>query len=278
MKHISKFIICAAVALTAASCTPKPYISCEITSIEVQGDGSSRTVDFTTNNAWSATSSDSWIVLHNDSGQGGHTSFSLYVLPNDTFDERQGSITISSAGEVAVIDILQKQNNSLEISQWHKTVGYEGEELRIEVEANVEWTVNVTSGADWVSVVDTKALSKTEKIISVAANEGAQERSACVAFSSPDHESRYLSIVQRGKVPTVVIVHNLDEFEAPTVSFAENAPTIEWGDGSRETYSAGISHTYALKGEHTVTISGQGMSICTLNGIAGLLEFSQYNF
>ena len=53
---------------------------------------------------------------------------------------------------------------------------------------------------------------------------------------------------------------------------------VKWGDGSEETYSSSLKHTYSSAGNHTVEINAAGAYGFKLASVAGVSEIDFAEF
>ncbi|HEV7922140.1 MAG TPA: N,N-dimethylformamidase beta subunit family domain-containing protein [Thermoanaerobaculia bacterium] len=121
-------------------------------------DGGPGTVDVTTNAlcSWTATSNAPWLVI--TSGGGGATGtarISYEVQPNDTGQQRSGTMTI--AGQTVTIT-QDSQNCTLTISPAFVSYGPAGTSGTLQVTTNAQsctWTASVESGGDFLFISST---------------------------------------------------------------------------------------------------------------------------
>ena len=93
------------------------------------------------------------------------------IEENTTYDAREGTITLKAkTGEVAdqVISVKQAQKDALNIEKTSYDMPYDGGEIEIKVEANVDF--EVTPNVDWIKNVETKALSTSTVRLKVDEN------------------------------------------------------------------------------------------------------------
>lgn len=90
----------------------------------------------------------------------------------------------------------------------------------------------------------------------------------CAACS--DSKDTAVSPTPANPVATVRISHDLFVFTAPDLAGSAPSGTIDWGDGSRESYSAPATHTYTATAPRTVTIKARGVDRMTLTDLEGI--------
>ena len=111
--------------------TPKP----DSNKIEISGSvptmeqkGSTATITFTTNAAWTASvsSSTSWLKVSPTSGVAGTHTLTFTTAENDTYDERNAAVTIQAGSVSKNITITQKQKDALIVTSNKVEMGAEG--------------------------------------------------------------------------------------------------------------------------------------------------------
>ena len=104
----------------------------------------------------------------------------LAIAQNLTYDPRTASITIKQTdGSLAeTVEIKQAQGDGLFVTTPEYNLSNEAHTVSVELKANVEF--EVTPEVDWITYVDTKALSASTVTLSVAANEGYDNRTGKV--------------------------------------------------------------------------------------------------
>ena len=119
------------------------------------------------------------------------------IAANTSFGEREGTVTFRQMGgglQESVI-IRQGQNNGLFITTPEYELSNGAHTLGVEVKANVEF--EVTSRADWITVVETRALASSEIILSVAANDSYGSRTGIVEVTQTNgDQSGQITVTQ----------------------------------------------------------------------------------
>lgn len=179
MKHL-KLLALLALAVLAFSCEKKegPYVtlkSDEAVTVSVDGDAVS--IKFYTNVPWTAKSSADWLTISPTSGEGvkGGMDFTVKAsaLKNDNTDTRTATVTITGETITQTVTVTQGQKDALEVDVLEYEVGQEGGVVEVEVNANVEYSVNIPEAIDWVSVASSKGMVKS--VVSLAVEENFEE-------------------------------------------------------------------------------------------------------
>lgn len=102
------------------------------------------------------------------------------IEANTSYDNREGKITFKQLdGDLSeTVVVRQSQTNGLFITTPDYSLSNEAHTLSVEVKANVEF--DVTSQADWITYVETKALKASTITLSIPANEGYDSRNGTV--------------------------------------------------------------------------------------------------
>ena len=96
--------------------TPTPNadkVTISSKSMTVDVAGTTATLSFSTNKAWTATSDQSWCTLNPTSGQAGNASITLTVAANSTNQIRSATITIT-AGTATAKSTIQQNRKEVE--------------------------------------------------------------------------------------------------------------------------------------------------------------------
>ena len=102
------------------------------------------------------------------------------IVANTSYDNREGKIVFKQldGNLTQTVTIRQSQTNGLFITTPEYNLSNEAHTLSVEVKANVEFAV--TSQADWITYVETKALKASTIVLSIPANESYDNRTGTV--------------------------------------------------------------------------------------------------
>ena len=109
----------------------------------------------------------------------------LNVAANDTYDEREGKVTViqKNGNLTGTIVIKQDEKYGILVSQSEYKLSNEAQTIEVEVKYNVEFDVVISQACkDWVSLVGTKGLSSIYYTFSVAKNETYEGRECPITF------------------------------------------------------------------------------------------------
>lgn len=201
---MKKFFAIFAVAAMLFSCEePVPETTLSLdneanATLNLSTEAVEKVVTFTTNAAWTAAADAAWITVAPAEGVAGTAiELTINVAANDTFDNRAGKVTITAGDKVAEIAVNQVQTDEVNVGDAEILyVGYEGGEVELPVNHNIEYTV--TSDADWAVVGGTRALTTTTTVINVAMNTTGAERTATLLVEAAGFEYE-VYLTQSGK-------------------------------------------------------------------------------
>ena len=169
---------------------PDPFITVDVPEFTVPAEGSKITVNVTSNVTYVVNPDASWIKA-----AGGTASAKAFTVDaNDSTSERTGTITFSYGTISTVVTVKQSGKVPvIEVPTTSYTVPAAGGSVNVAVTSNVEYTIEL--GAEWLS----KAGSTSgHEAFNVAANEGAEDRSATITFKYGDL-SKTVTVSQSGK-------------------------------------------------------------------------------
>ena len=102
------------------------------------------------------------------------------IAANKSYDDREGKIYFyqTDGGFVQTVTVRQGQANGLFITTPEYDLSNEAHTLSVELKANVQF--EVTSQADWIKFVETKALTPSSVVLSIDANDTYDRRTGTV--------------------------------------------------------------------------------------------------
>lgn len=180
------------------------------------GSGSgSAILTFSTNRAWSVAAESvegagEWFTAEPLAGKAGENiSVAVTVEPNGEYVPRSGTLVLrtepNEAGTVIEerIAVEQRKKNVILLGDNRREVGSEKQILTVKVQSNVEYTVAIAEGGDWIGELpESRAAEGLEEKVhrfDIAANPDAQERTGVIVFTATDSElSDELTVVQAG--------------------------------------------------------------------------------
>lgn len=175
-------------------------------------NGGNEKVSFTATSDWhvsvSATRADSWCSVYPTSGKAGSTAITITTQPNDTYDDREATITLVCGTERTELKVLQKQKNALTTTKSRFEVAANGGEVEIEVNANITFECTVDADASsWITPIEekqsTRGMVTTKKRFAVAANPDMKSREGKIIVKSGELKEE-ITVSQEAAKPIVI--------------------------------------------------------------------------
>ena len=132
-------------------------------------------------------------------------TYTFSIAKNETYDDREGSITFKQKDGPAseTISIIQDQQDYLSAEKDEYVVTNDAQILSIEVKSNINYDVDIDElSKSWISLAETKALSKSTVVIQIAQNEG-DYRTGGITLKGNKEVFR-IRIDQEGSNPVII--------------------------------------------------------------------------
>ncbi len=224
MRKLLTFLQAVAISTLIAGCggtgtENEPEITPEIkftedivtSGISVESAEQSITLSFSTNVAWSATTSADWITISPSSGAAGKNSVKIKVEENRTGQPRSATITISDKESTQKVSVTVRQEalkasltvspESLEFS------ANKGEEM-LNVTSNTDWVI--TKDAEWITLDSDKGKGLATIAAGVTENTSLTSRTGSITVSTSDGSvKKTVSVRQSG----AAVVFSVDKNE-----------------------------------------------------------------
>lgn len=135
------------------------------------------------------------------------SSVVINVQPNETYEERQATITLTDPEDATTLSfsVVQKQNDAILIDNKSYTIPEDGGEVKIDVQSNVAYEVEIPSDADWLKKVSTRSLTSSSVVLRASKNESGDEREAKVTFVYKDTGVKTQVTILQGFTPYLEI-------------------------------------------------------------------------
>ncbi len=191
MKKIFLFVTLAVAAL-AISCQQKEVVpdAIAITSQateEVTVEGGVVTINFTSNVAWEAKSSQQWVTISPVKGDAGDKlTIKASVLKNETTDGRSAEVTITGGTASAKVTINQGQKDAVVVPTTEFAVEAEGGVVEVPFSANVNVEVVIPDAVDWIRQTEpnTKGMEDGKVYLQVDPSYDVEAREAVISISA----------------------------------------------------------------------------------------------
>lgn len=222
---------------------------------EINNESQTVNVEVKANIDFEVKSEANWITVVETKGLKTST-FTLSVEENDSFDIREGKVSVKQIdGNLSGdITIKQKGKNGIILPQTEYELTNEAQTLNVEVQTTVLFEVMISdSGKDWVSLVSTKALDNKTCSFSIKKNNTYDNRECTVTFKQKEGNLSNSLVIRQKK--TEVLSINKDAFDIDvsggTISF-EVLSNIDYSVSIREEDLGWISQINT-KGASTTT-------------------------
>jgi len=173
---MKKFFLIATVlvAALAVSCKKAPVEDqltlSTPTSVTVPVEGDVASITFSSNVAWTAKSSESWLTVSPASGEAGDKiTVKASALKNEGTDDRTAEVTITAGTKSAKVSVTQSQKDAMDVKTTEFEVAAEGGVVEVAISANVAYQVSIPEAVDWITL--TKGMVDSKVVLNVAATQ-----------------------------------------------------------------------------------------------------------
>lgn len=173
--------------------------------IEADVAGDNVKLVFTASEPWQAVCSADWISLTPASGFNGRCETLLGVKANSGYEARAAYVAFTCGSAKDTVRVTQTARDLLSIDPDHFTVGKEGGVYVANIQANVQYVMNVPAEAEeWLKVTEMggKAVDEKKIQVTVSENRDVHARSAKIRLTSGDRTAG-LTISQSGEEPVL---------------------------------------------------------------------------
>lgn len=172
--------------------------------------GGTVALTFTATSDWTAAVDDAasgWLSVSPASGGAGTYTLSLVTTANDSYDERNASVTITSGSVKKTFTVTQKQKDALILTSNKVEVDAEGGDFSIELQANVEVAYEIEDGAQtWLAPVSrSRALASSALTFHAEANEESESRQGVIKLTGGNGLTEEVTVYQIGTGPALVL-------------------------------------------------------------------------
>jgi len=189
----------------------KPKIEVTTTAPVLAQEGGTSTVSFTSTDSWTIDVTEgravSWCSVTPTSGNKGTNTLTIKTTANDTYDERYAKVTIKAGTTTQSFVVTQKQKDGLTVTSNKVEVGAEGDDIVIEVKANVKYEYEIEEAAQSWIAGGSRALTASTIKLKVAENENTSKREGKITIRSGEL-SETVTVYQEGSKPTIVLTQN----------------------------------------------------------------------
>ena len=150
---------------------------------------------------------------------------SVTVRENDTYDDRQATITVTDPGDQTTITfkVMQKQNDAILIDGSTFVVPEEGGDINIKIQSNVNYEVEIPASATWLTKstrASTRGLVSSTIVLTAEKNNSGEEREAIVTFIDKESGVSSKITIKQSLTPYL-------EIEKNQITLSEDEKEIE---------------------------------------------------
>jgi len=196
--------------------------------------GGEKSVDFTTNKDWTVTvaattGGATWCTASPTSGKQGDATVKFTVKENTDYDDRSVSVTIKAGTASKTFTINQKGAEALLVTTTKYEVEQAGGEIEVEVQANIDYEMEISETAkSWISEATTRALTTHKHTFTIAANEEVEKREGEIVFKSGD-KVETVKVYQAGGAVLVLSQNEFNVSDAGEVITIDVKSNIDFG-------------------------------------------------
>lgn len=247
---------------------------------EIRAEETSLSFDLSANVDFDVTISVGWIRLAPKTMSLKDTTLVFEIDKNESFENREGIITVSNGDISQSIKVIQLQKDVILPAQDQYILEAEATSLSFEVAANVDFGVRVS--VDWIRLnPQPTALEDVTLTFEVDENVSYDSREGIITLYASEFEQN-IKVTQAGKekdIKVISITHSNILFRAPTLFGTLFGSTIDWGDNKIDNYVMNIEHQYPSQGSYTVMMETWGADQVLFESLKGVeeIDLSQFN-
>ena len=239
------------VTISQEGATPTFNVSPE--SLSFTAEGGSASVTISSNQSWTATTSDAWFSISSAEGEGDAT-LSLTVVANTSTDSRSGTVTLKAGDSSYTVSVSQEgEDPILTISPESLSFSADGGNKSITVTSNLSWTA--TSSDAWLTLSNSSGEGDATLTVMAQENPSTSSRTASVTFKGKDITFTVI-VTQEGASPAFSVTPT-------TLSFTSSGGSQSVSIKSNQTWTASFDvswlslSTASGTGDATVSITAQ---------------------
>ena len=166
--------------------------------------GGSAELIFRSPESWridTAPASEAWYAVNPRSGPAGERiTVRVTVDPNEAYTPRKLTLTLHTASSEQAVVYEQLKKNAIIVGENRRELSAEAQELTVGVQYNVEYTVTIEAGAEWIAELPrgrAAGLDSREHRFGIAANPTDKPRTGTIVFRDRNSDlSDELTVVQ----------------------------------------------------------------------------------
>jgi len=137
------------------------------------------------------------------------SSVTISVKANDTYDERQATITLTDPEDETILSfiVMQKQKDAIIVEKSTYDVPEEGGIVTVKIDSNVDYEVELPKEG-WITILNgTRGLKNSELSLNVALNDSGNRREGIVKIVNKKSGINEKVIIKQALTPKITIDH-----------------------------------------------------------------------
>lgn len=157
---------------------------------EVASKGGNISVEVKANINFEVEARADWIKQQTEKTRALTTSnLNFTIEPNETGDKREGEIIIKSGELSETIKVYQGFEDFITLTKKDFTIPEEGGNVDIEIKSTLDYEVKMLSDIDWITEIQSRAVSTHTHHYTVSPNDTYDSREAKIVFYNPKDEN-----------------------------------------------------------------------------------------
>ncbi|MCR5561384.1 MAG: hypothetical protein K6F58_06175 [Bacteroidales bacterium] len=186
-------------------------------------EGGSATITFSASGDWTAALANdrgSWLDVSPSSGSKDEGSITVSAGENPDTDDRSAVVRLTCGKASASVTVTQKQKDaltqtpSISLSTDKVSIGTEGGTFTVDVDANVDVTMAITAGAEWLSEVSISSTCTNSYTFQATANDSPDQREGTISFRNEANGLEATVTVTQMQKNALIIAQTLYEIGA----------------------------------------------------------------
>lgn len=156
---------------------------------EVERKGGNISIEVKANIEFEVEIKSDWIKQIKNTRALATSNLNFSIEPNETEEKREGEIIIKSGELSETVKIYQGNGDFITLTQKDFTLSEEGGNVDVEIKSTLDYEVKMLSEIDWITEIQTRAISTHTRHYEIAPNESDDSREAKIVFYNPKDES-----------------------------------------------------------------------------------------
>jgi len=189
-------------------------------------------------------------------------TYYIEVDANETYDERNASITFISGDKKQIVTVTQKQMDALIVNSNKVEIGADGGDFSIEAKANVSVTFEIEESAkDWITASESRGLIDKTLSFTAKSNDKTERRQGNIILKGGDGLTETITIYQDGEKPSLVVSSDdvvvKSEGETIKIELKSNVeysmvlPDVDWISKEESRAMSAYTHHLAIAQNET---------------------------